>query len=194
MGVPALQHERVVTRGRFRLALVPNNHRPARVPSSPRALSCARDARCRDAFTAFLVVAVAFSAFGIARVSLAARAAAVSIESGRLREQIRSERFNGDMLEIRQSALATPSRIQAIAAATMRMKTAGAASYITIDGTMRGDTDGEVPAARAGTRAEPTSDSSRPRAAGGLLASIMNTAAGEAQALLLGDVGLASSR
>ena len=195
MGVPALQHERVAARSRSSLALVPSDPRPARPSTSRRSSSRARGAaRHREAFTVFLVVAITLAVLGVTRVALCARAAAVSIESGRLREQIKDERFKGDMLEIQQSALATPSRIQAIAAATMRMKQAGAACYITIGGATVCTTDESEPTSGTGAISASTPDSSRRGVADGLLASIMNTAAGEAQALLLGDVGLASSR
>ena len=193
MGLPARRYEQGTRPSRPRLRVVPASHRPARAVQSSAARR-ARDARCREAFTAFLVFAVAFSTVGVARVALAARAAAVSIESGNLRKEIKSARFEGDMLEIQLSALATPSRIQAIAGTTMKMSKAPNVCYIAIDGSTKCspaptkdvDVAEQVPAPRPRTAA---THSSR-----GLVASIMQTAAGEAQALLIGDVGLASSR
>jgi cell division protein FtsL len=193
MGLPALQHVPVARPRRPRLAAVRAERRPARAPGSSAACR-AREARCRDTFTAFLVLAVAFSALGVSRVALSARAAAVSIESGGLRKEIRSARFDGDMLEIQRSALATPARIQAIAGTTMQMAKAGTICYIAIDGSKKC-----VPATTQGGNSTTTdvavSAQTVPvRPPRGLMASIMHTAAGEAQALLLGDVGLASSR
>lgn len=190
-----MRHEHVAERRPPRPALVGHDERPrAHVTRAPSKAAAGRDARCMEAFVAFAIVALVFSALGIARVALAARAAALSIESGQIREQIKSERFEGDMLEIQQSALAAPPRIGTIAAATLSMESAKDACYITIDGATvcSGDADKVTKAgdstARKDTRVASAATSR------GLLSSVMHTAAGEAQALLLGDVGLASSR
>ena len=193
MGLPARRYEQGTRPSRPRLAVVSSSHRPVRTAQTGVARH-ARDERCRQIFTAFLLFAVAFSTVGVARVALAARAAAVSMESGNLRKEIKSARFEGDMLEIQLSALATPSRIQAIAGTTMKMSKAPSVCYIAIDGstncspapTKDVDVAEQAPAPRPRTAATHSSH--------GLVASIMQTAAGEAQALLIGDVGLASSR
>jgi cell division protein FtsL len=193
MGLPALQHTPAARPSPHRLAVVSTQRRPARSPRASAA-SGAREARCRDTFVTFLVVAVAFSALGVARVALSARAAAVSIESGGLRKEIKSARFVGDMLEIQLSALATPARIQAIAGTTMHMAKASKVSYIAIDGSRKRGPATAPGGGSTATKAATATPSVPAHPQRGLMASIMHTAAGEAQALLLGDVGLSSSR
>lgn len=196
MGQPARRHATEAPARRPHLAVVTGDRSAPTTRRSPAACR-AHEARCRETFTAFVVLAVLFAGLGVARVALAARAAAVSIESGKLRKEIKDARFEGDSLEIQVSALAAPSRIQAIAGSTMHMSKAGEVCYIAIDGTRKCS---PAPAAvmRSTARSSEESVSSDARAArsvpGGLVASIMQTAAGEAQALLIGDVGLASSR
>ncbi len=58
---------------------------------------------------------------GVGRVWLSVQATQASIDSTKLRQEIKSERYKGDLLEVQQSALATPSRILAIASGTMGM-------------------------------------------------------------------------
>ncbi len=88
------------------------------------------------------------------------------------------------MLEVQQSALATPSRIQAIAGGTMGMAPAASVSYLDLRGDSAPDSVGTL----ASAKAVPSSGLS------GALAQAMEVAASEARVLLVGDVGLASSR
>jgi len=191
MGLPAVRRELPSLHVRPHLALA-DGARVRRMGPERRATSATcRSAKCRDAFNMFLVLAILFSALGVARVALASRAAAVSIESGRMRTRIKEARFRGDMLEIKLSQLATPSRIRVIADKKMQMAPAAGISYLTIDGAP--PTASRSASARAPSR-DGASSSTRGKAGVGLLSSIMHTAAGEAQVLLLGDVGLSSSR
>lgn len=156
-----------------------------RIPGSPAqrprpTLSRAHSA-AREVFVLFAVLVAVVAILGVGRVWLSVQAAQASIDSSALRHEIKQERYRGDMLEIQQSALATPSRIQAIAGTTMGMTPAVSVSYLD----MRGEESTDR-AAKAGAVA--TSDSTD-----GLMARIMDVAADEAQALLVGDVGLASS-
>jgi len=132
----------------------------------------------------FAVIVGVFALLGVGRVWLSVQAAEASIDSGQLRREIKVERYRGDMLEIQQSALATPSRIQAIAGTTMGMTPASSVSYLDLSKVCAPVTPGAIADA--------------PRTAKGgvsaLLAKALDVAAGEAQILLVGDVGLASSR
>ena len=192
MGLPAVRTD-VAHRVRPRLALVPKTRSKTRRGGGvPKAC---HSARCRESFTVFVVVAVLFSGLGVARVALASRAAAISIESGMMRARVKEARFQGDMLEIKLSQLSTPSRIRGIAGKKMRMAPAGLIWYMTIDGAKQGAGKAQGKAQnKTGKTDFVATQKSTGRAGGNLLSSIMHTAAGEAQVLLLGDVGLASSR
>ena len=188
MGLPAVRTD-VAHRVRPRLALVPKTRSKTRRGGGvPKAC---HSARCRESFTVFVVVAVLFAGLGVARVALASRAAAISIESGKMRARVEEARFQGDMLEIKLSQLSTPSRIRGIAGKKMRMAPAGLIWYMTIDGAKQGAGKAQ---SKTGKTDFVDTQKSTGRAGGNLLSSIMHTAAGEAQVLLLGDVGLASSR
>jgi len=121
---------------------------------------------------------------GFGRVWLSVQAAQASIDSGKLRRDIKIEQYQGDMLEVQQSALATPSRIQAIAGGTMGMAPAASVSYLDL----RGDSAPNPSATLASAKPVPSDGLS------GTLAKAMDVAAGEARVLLVGDVGLSSSR
>jgi cell division protein FtsL len=127
---------------------------------------------------------VLVSTLGLGRVWLSVQAAQASIDSGRLRREIKLEQYQGDMLEVQQSALATPSRIQAIAGGTMGMAPAASVSYLD----MRGDSERNPAGALASVESAPNGGLS------GAFAKAMEVAASEARVLLVGDVGLASSR
>ncbi len=191
MGLPALRHE--APRGASPRLVPAGQASPtrARGRAAPRPKVC-HSLHCREAFRTFVAISVLFAGLGIVRVALASRAASVSIEAGRMRAQVREARFEGDSLEIKISQLATPSRIRAIASKKMKMAPAAGIWYMTIDGAAE-----QRPAAPEGAAGGPADDNTSrasEKAGGSLLASVMHTAAGEAQVLLLGDVGLSSSR
>ena len=195
MGLPALKHDAPVQRARPHLATVPSGARGPVERASARGQAAAT-LRHRELFTAFAVAAVLLSLLGVARVAVTARAAATSIESARIRKAIKAERLEGDLLEIQQSSLATPGRIQEIAGTTMRMSEAGGVCYIQLDGT-------EVCVPSAATTSVATAETvgagahrAGPRSGmhPGVVTSVLRAALGEAQLLLLGDVALASSR
>ena len=191
MGLPALRHETPLRATGPKLALVAEQRATrgrARPSSHPKVC---HSARCQDAFKTFVAVALLFSCLGIARVALASRAAAVSIESGKMRAKVKEARFEGDSLKIKISQLATPSRIRAIAGKKMKMAPAAGVWYLTIDGSAKQNSAGPAPDPPG--RGRPLAENKR-KAGASILTSIMHTAAGEAQVLLLGDVGLSSSR
>ncbi len=184
MGIPALRHDSpVVTTPRPRLRVVKPGTRVAttRSTSSKKSPSKAHSA-ARDLFRSFGILVVAIALLGVGRVWLTVQAAEASIDSTTLRREIKQERYVGDMLEIQQSALATPSRIQAIAGTTMGMAPAATVSYL--------DMRGSKTARETTVPVEAAASSS----SSGLFARVMDVAAGPAQVLLVGDVGLVSSQ
>lgn len=181
MGLPALRHEPSVTRThqRPRLRVV----KPAARPGV-RKRTRTSHADAYQAFVFFAVVVAAIAVLGLGRVWLSVQAAQASIDAGKLRRDIKVERYRGDLLEVQQSALATPSRIQAIAGRTMGMAPATAITYLRL----KSEKPGAVAAA------QPTIVPAQARADSGVLRKVMDAAAGEAQLLLVGDVGLSSSK
>ncbi|TLM92201.1 MAG: hypothetical protein FDZ75_05910 [Actinobacteria bacterium] len=173
MGLPARKLEDRVERVRPQLRLVPAPQ------AKSRRRSAAASSAARDLYVAFCILVAVFALFAVGRVWLSAAAAEASIASGKLRQEIKAERFEGDMLEIQASRLATPSRIEAIAGDAMGMGAPAKVCYIDI-------------AAPVGTASAPQSspDTGLKKA----VSSAMRLAAGEAQVLLVGDVGLTSSR
>jgi cell division protein FtsL len=115
------------------------------------------------------------------RVWLSVQATAASFEATDLRQSIKQERYQGDMLEVRQSALGAPSRIQAIAGKAMNMAPAESVTFLNL-------TEGDASVAVQDSR--PTESG----VLGGVLSRILDLTAGEAQVLLVGDVGLAATR
>ena len=178
MGVAARRQETRACRGvqQPRLRLVSNAPKKSRKTRQKAAASAAR-----QVFVTFAVVVTAVALLGLGRVWLTVQAAEASLESSRLRTEIKDAQYDGDMLEIRQSSLGSPSRIRAIADATMDMAPAAEVTYLEIaKRELSPDEPGEAS----------RDDSAMKRA----VASVLHLTAGEAQVLLVGDVGLASAR
>jgi cell division protein FtsL len=133
-----------------------------------------------QAFVFFAVSVLAVATLGVGRVWLSVQATQASIDSTRLRQEIKNERYRGDLLEVQQSALATPSRILAIANGTLDMAPATSVTYLRLTG----DGIAQTQPADGPTR--------EPKV--GMLERAMDIAAGEAQVLLVGDVGLSTTR
>jgi len=107
------------------------------------------------------------------------------MDANKLRSDIKSERYEGDMLEVRQSALGSPSRIRAIAGQAMNMAPARKVTYLDLQ-----EREGAPEA--AGADVQPSRQPGEGVA--GFVESVMDLTAGEAQVLLVGDVGLTASR
>lgn len=164
-------------------AISPATRRVPRARSSapaPRGRSSAQ-ARCRDAFRGAFMLMLLLTAVGLVRVYVAAESVEAALDSGRIRAEITEERRVGARLEVDRSALAMPSRIEGIASESMKMAEPQDVAYIEVapDAEPAGTTQAT---ARAGQEV--------PEA----LAALLRFAAGEAQALLVGDVGLATAR
>ena len=139
--------------------------------------------RAKQSSLAFQVVCAAMvllACVGLLRIALAVQAAEDAIDTMSLQESIKAEELASKSLEADCSALTAPSRIQALADATLNMTKAGSVRYITL-----ADED-QIP----GEKAE-SADSGMLAAA---LSTVMDLAAGEAQVLLVGDMGLATGR
>jgi hypothetical protein len=121
------------------------------------------------------------------RVEVTVRAAETALTTNTLRQDIESERIKSESLEARWMALAAPARIESIAGTSMGMGAADGVAYIDMPSSETGSAESGI--AESGGMHATASD----RVAG-LLASIMKMTAGEAQVLLVGDAGLASSR
>ncbi len=180
MGLPALQYEsHVAPNRRAHLRIVKPKGQPARKRAAARS-----HASVFQAYVFFAVVVALVSVLGLGRVWLSVQAAQASIDSGNLRREIKLEQYQGDMLEVQESALATPSRIQAIAGGTMGMAPALSVSYLDLREPASPNPATQLSSARA------VSNAGLP----GAFARAMEVAASEAHVLLVGDVGLASSR
>lgn len=121
------------------------------------------------------------------RVTLAAQAAEASIDAWELKQELRAEQQVTRALEADRSSLAAPSRIEDLACETLNMDRPAQVCYLDLPGI-------------AATPADPaTSDEQAPPTRGttfgdGLVATLAHLAAGEAQALLVGNMGLGSVR
>jgi hypothetical protein len=132
-------------------------------------------------FASFAVLAVVVAVLGLGRVWLSVQAAEASRAATALRHDLKAERYEGDMLEIRQSALGSPSRIRGIAGATMSMKPARRVTYVRL---------GSASPRTAAAPVRQTHGSEFQR----VVAGMMDLTAGEAQVLLVGNVGLGSQK
>ncbi len=180
MGLPALKIDHEPGHVRPHLRLV----RPTGRSTAPRAKSNAQ-AAAHEAFVWFCVLIAVLALAALGRVWLSAEAAQATLQSSKLREQIKIVRFEGDMLEMQESRLGSASRIGQIATKSLGMAVAQKTAYIDLR-------PKHSAKARRAASAVPKRRSAS--AAPGVVDSVVDVAAGEARVLLVGDVGLASSR
>lgn len=152
------------------------------VKSRPVSKARAREIARRN-FVMFTVAVVFFSAVGVARVWVSVKAIEASFAASQLRADIKTERYKGDMLEVKQSALGSPSRIRAIAGAAMGMAPAPQVTYVDLTAQKAAEKTGGQDAAAPGSSG-----------LGKVLGAFLDLTAGEAEALMVGDVGFASTR
>lgn len=182
MGLPAARRESPRERSRRpHLRAVPDARTRKRTGRGRN--THAAQAAARQAFVLFAVTLVVVAGLGAGRVWLSVQAAQASIDSGKLQTAIKQARYEGDTLEIQQSALTNPSRIEAEAVNQLGMAPAVSVTYLN----MSGPTSVASPVAL------------RPVAGSGVglpvvLTRVMRVAAGEAHLVLAGDAGLASLR
>lgn len=178
MGMPALREQPRARKPHLRVV-------KTKPRGASRRSSQAQAALARQNFLMFVVLLGVIAVLGVGRVWLTVQATEASLQANELRASIKSERYEGDMLEVRQSALGSPSRIRAIAGKAMDMAPAAEVTYLDL-------TKGEPKKAAATV----TPRVSRADASGfaGVLAKVLDLTAGEAEVLLVGDVGLTSSQ
>jgi cell division protein FtsL len=120
---------------------------------------------------------------GAARVTFAAQAAEASIDAWELKAEVKAERLAERALKADRSALAAPSRIEAVACQTLNMGRPAEVAYLQLPAEQATGPDAAVAEAAHG-----------PSGGAELLATLMDLAAGEAEVMLVGDVGLGSFR
>ena len=185
MGMPARRmdtEERPARRAHLRLVPTPPPVRGSR--SSARARARAEESRARAAFTMFAVVLACVIALGGARVTLITQAAEASLSEGGIQAGIKAQRAEADQLEVDRSALSTPSRIASIASATMKMGEPRSVRYFSLPDS----------AGTSGATGAHASSGKPEGAVARAFGAVMDLSAGEAQSLLVGDLGLAGSR
>lgn len=164
----------------------------ARATSSAPARRCpssrSKQKRCARLHRAWVTLLLALTALALVRVTLTARMAESAIRAAELRRTIESQRAATQLLEADRSSLTTPSRIEAIASASMRMTLPSEVRYLELP-------SGGVRDAGAGDdRGYAAAHEGGPRGLGGLFSAAMDVAAGGTQVLLVGDVGLTPVR
>jgi cell division protein FtsL len=177
VGLPALRHEASPSATRRSHLRVVHPRNDARSRQS----HAHSHAAVFQSFTFFAVAVVLVSGLGVGRVWLSAQATQASLDSAKLTRDIKLEQYQGDVLEVQQSALSAPSRIQAIAAGTLGMAAARSVSYLDLG-------------VRASGHAGPAATAAAGRRESGAITTVLQAAASEARVLLVGDVGLSSSK
>lgn len=194
---PRGSHLRVVkshTRDRARAATPSARaHASSKPRASKRTSSRAGTSGARALFAAFVWIALGITAVAMVRVGVMARVAEMSLSEGSLRRSIKTERVAAGQLEVDRSTLMAPSRVESIASATMQMTKPVSVNYLLLP-----------PDANAAAVIASSTVSSKTSAGhgqktqtsglGAVIGAVLDMSAGEAQSLLVGDVGLAGSR
>ena len=110
MGLPAVRLDSPSRGRRPHLRVVKPS--TAREGASRKRSAAARAAAARGAFRSFAILMTLVVALGMGRVWLSVLATEASMAASELRSEIKAARYQGDMLEVRQSALGSPSRIR----------------------------------------------------------------------------------
>ena len=163
-----------------RTTIAPARPRLRIVPGGRRRTRSA--ARAATAFRAVLCCLIVIACAGLLRVNLAARAAEAAIDASSLRAEVKTERQVGRTLEADKSALAAPSRIENLACQTMNMNAPSEVCYL------------ELPASAPSGSEPSVAQAASAEKGPGVLDTLVDLAAGEAQVLLVGDMGLGSVR
>ena len=191
MGLPARRiEERVRTTRRTPDLRLVTATGPKPRPPARRVGVRAGEARARTVFWLFASLMVALCVLGGVRVAVIVRANEMSATEARLQAGIKAQRVESDQLEVDRSSLSTPSRIESIASTSMRMAPARSVNYISLSGTSANATP--EAAASPGQASEAARE--RPTGVAALFGAVMDLSAGEAQSLLVGELGLAGSR
>jgi len=154
--------------------------------SHPAAKRRTHNSDARGLFRVFCFAMCALALVGALRVTLAVQAQEAAIDANDLKRVIQAEEQMTKVLEADRSALAAPSRIESIANAALNMGQPDQVCYI------------NLPAATepAADEAEPveTAETGGTSRVAQVISTVMDVAVGEAQVLLVGDVGIASAK
>lgn len=194
---PRGSHLRVVrshTRDRARAATPSARaHASSKPGASKRTSARAGTSGARAFFAAFVWIALGITVVAMVRVGVMARVAEMSLSEGSLRRNIKTERVAAGQLEVDKSVLMAPSRVESIASTTMQMTKPVSVNYLLLPPDAKAAAVGAASA--VSSQASATSGG---RAAtsglGAVIGAVLDMSAGEAQSLLVGDVGLAGSR
>lgn len=157
-----------------------------RVVRGGRRTSPARSrALASGAFRAVTIGITILALAGVARVTFAAHAAEASIDAWELRSQVKAERLTERSLEADRSALAAPSRIEAVACETLNMSRPSQVAYLQLPEAAPAEGAPEATDAPAVAAKVKVAD---------VVATVVQLAADEAEVMLVGDVGLGSFR
>ncbi len=184
MGAPARRIDAdpfALRSAHLRLVDTPPAPAPARVSPGSGARALAAEAGAKTWFFTFLAVFAVAMALGGARVTLIAQAAEATITESRMQAEIKTQLAQADQLEVDKSTLSRPSRIAGIASTTMNMGEPTSVRYISL------------PVASAGSGVQVASGQGSQDTLGSLFGAVMDLSAGEAQSLLVGDLGLAGA-
>jgi hypothetical protein len=110
------------------------------------------------------------------------------MDAWELRAEVKTERLSLRSLEADRSALAAPSRIEAVACETLNMARPATVAYLELPAQGATAADTTAAAVTATERLDLAS------AGAEVVATLMDLAAGEAEVMLVGDVGLGSLR
>jgi cell division protein FtsL len=151
-------------------------------------------ARAAVTFRATILCLLVLITAGMARVTLAAQAAEASIDAWELKQELRVEQQLARTLEADRSSLAAHSRIEDLACESLNMDRPAQVCYLELPGAQQ--PSAAVVADAAGSAAAPAGDASPAleTARSGFITTLAHLAAGEAQALLVGNMGLGSIR
>ena len=165
---------------------------PARSPrGNARARAQAGAAVFRVAAVCLLILATA----GVARVALAAQAAEAAIDAWEVRSELKAERKATRSLEADRSSLVAPSRIEVLACETLNMSSPVEVCYLELPSLAPEAVEPGSDAPTVDPAPQVADDGTGARAGvSGMLATLVDLAAGEAQVLLVGDMGLGTSR
>jgi len=176
-----------------RLRIVPPSSARKKTRSSSPAVRAAAASAAYDAFVAVCIVSCVLALAAAGRVWLSAEAAEASIASSRLRQEIKVARFEGDMLEVQESRLGAPGRIEKNARA-IGMERPRTVCYIDLRGAPAPKAPAPGPDSAKSPESGRQSVASHSTGLGALIDSAVGVAAGEARVLLVGDVGLQATR
>ncbi|MCL2654673.1 MAG: hypothetical protein FWD65_03120 [Coriobacteriia bacterium] len=190
------KYDEAEERERTGLRLIPGGKpKPGRATAarSARASQSARhqDARpFRRVFTTVVVVCAALVVLGLGPVFLSAQATRDSQQSVLIQESLDAANARSEQLEMRRSVLTSSLRINTIATTQLGMVPA-------TGGQMTVELDSAKPRVAAAPQEVPSQAPRRGRAGFGRipgLSTLARLTAGQASALLVGDVGLAATR